>query len=192
LREGFLTREILVRDLMTSPVIDLEESATAKDAAEQMARYRISSVLVTRNKEPVGIVTKRDLVEKVVARDRRPSEVRLSEIMSSPLITVGPDEPLEEAVRLMSKLNVSRLVVTYRGRVAGILSMKDVLKFTPDIMEIVKEQVRIGGITLRTQEPYFEGYCDSCGEWSDMLRRVDDQLLCEECRLELERGRPTE
>jgi signal-transduction protein with cAMP-binding, CBS, and nucleotidyltransferase domain len=192
LREGFLTREILVRDLMTSPVIELEETATAKEAAEEMARYKISSVLVTRNREPVGIVTKRDLVEKVVAKDLRPSEVKLSGIMSSPLITVEPDEPLEKAVRLMSNLNISRLVVTYRGRVAGVLSMKDVLKFTPEIMEIVREQVRIGSITLRTQEPYFEGYCDSCGEWSDMLRRVDDQLLCEECRLELERGRAGE
>ncbi|MCS7127148.1 MAG: CBS domain-containing protein [Thaumarchaeota archaeon] len=183
MKETPLTGEILVRDVMTSPVIELSEEATAADAAQQMAKYRISSVLVMRGNEPVGIVTKRDLVEKVVAKDLKPSEVKLRDVMSSPIITVSPEATIEDAMRTMNKLNVSRLVVAYRGRIAGIISMKDILKFTPDIIEIVREQLRIRGI-VRRPEPYYEGYCDSCGEWSDMLLRVDDSFLCEECRLE--------
>ncbi|MCS7117384.1 MAG: CBS domain-containing protein [Thaumarchaeota archaeon] len=188
MKETPLTSEILVRDVMTSPIIELSVEDTAADAAQQMAKYKISSVLVMRDSSPVGIVTKRDLVEKVVAKDLKPSEVKLREIMSSPIITVRPEETIEEALRTMNKLNVSRLVVAHRGRIAGIISMKDILKFTPDIIEIVREQLKIRGI-VRRPEPYFEGYCDSCGEWSDMLRRIDDHFLCEECRLET--GRET-
>ncbi len=184
----FLSEEITVREVMTSPVIELGGESTANVAAEVMARYKISSILVRKDGRPVGIVTKRDLVEKVVARDRRPSEVRLEEIMSSPLVTVDPSATLEDAVRLMSRLGISRLIVSYKGNVQGIISLKDVLKITPDIISIIKEQFRLSGGPIVKRESYLEGYCDSCGEWSDMLVRIDDQYLCEECRLELEKG----
>ncbi|GBC70737.1 Inosine-5'-monophosphate dehydrogenase [Candidatus Calditenuaceae archaeon HR02] len=184
----FLSEEITVREVMTSPVIELSAESTANVAAEMMARYRISSILVRKDGRPVGIVTKRDLVEKVVAQDKRPSEVKLEEIMSSPLITVDPSATIEDAVRLMTRLGISRLIVSYKGNVQGIISLKDVLKITPDIISIIKEQFKLSGGPIVKRESYLEGYCDSCGEWSDMLVRIDDQYLCEECRLELEKG----
>lgn len=184
----FLSEEITVREVMTSPVIELGAESTANVAAEMMAKYKISSILVRKDGRPVGIVTKRDLVEKVVARDKRPSDVRLEEIMSSPLVTVDPSATIEDAVRLMNRLGISRLIVSYKGNVQGIISLKDVLKITPDIISIIKEQYRLSGGPIVRRESYLEGYCDSCGEWSDMLVRIDDQYLCEECRLELEKG----
>ncbi|MEM0444735.1 MAG: CBS domain-containing protein [Nitrososphaerota archaeon] len=183
----FLSEEITVKEVMTSPVIELDSSSTTDMAAGLMAKYKISSILVSRNGKPVGIVTKRDLVEKVVALDRKPSEVRLEEIMSSPLVTIDPTATLEEALRLMTRLGISRLIVSYKGNVQGIISLKDALKITPDIITIAKEQFRLRGIPISKSEPYLEGYCDSCGEWSDMLVRVEDQYVCEECRLELEK-----
>ena len=188
MRTRFLSEEVFVRDVMSSPVIELDAKESAAHAAEIMAKYGISSVVITRNGEPIGIVTKRDLVEKVVAQDKQPSSVKLESIMSSPLITADPEETLEDAVRKMNKLQVSRLVVTYKGAVKGVLSIKDILKVTPEIIEIVKEQMKLRG-AAQSKEPYMEGYCDSCGEWSDMLVRVDEQYLCEECRLEVEQQR---
>lgn len=184
----FLSEEITVREVMTSPVLELDGSSTADKAAEIMAKYKISSILVTKDGRPVGIVTKRDLVEKVVALDKKPSEVKLEEIMSAPLVTVSPSATLEEAVRLMNRLGISRLIVSYKGGVQGIVSLKDVLKITPDIITIVKEQFKLSGGPVSKRESYLEGYCDSCGEWSDMLVRIDDQYVCEECRIELEKG----
>lgn len=183
----FLSEEITVREIMTSPVIELDSNSTADVAAGLMAKYKISSILVRKNGSPAGIVTKRDLVEKVVALDRKPSEVKLEEIMSSPLVTIDPSATLEEALRLMTRLGISRLVVSYKGNVQGIISLKDALKITPDIITIAKEQFRLRGAPLLKREPYLEGYCDTCGEWSDMLVRVEDQYVCEECRLELEK-----
>jgi signal-transduction protein with cAMP-binding, CBS, and nucleotidyltransferase domain len=185
----FLSEEITVREVMTSPAIELDEDSTADIAAQTMAKYEISSVIVVGKHGPVGIVTKRDLIEKVMAKNRLPSEVKLKEIMSSPLVTIEPSATLEDAVRLMNRIGISRLVVSYKGNVQGIVSLKDVLRITPDIISVVKEQIRARGGPLLKREPYLEGYCDSCGEWSDMLVRVEEQYLCEECRIEIEKGR---
>lgn len=187
MKKLFLSDEVTVRDVMSSPVIEVNVDDTVKIVAELMTKYKISGIVVKKNGKPVGIVTKRDLIEKVVALDKKPSDVRVSEIMSTPLVTASPDETIEEALRRMNKMGISRLVVTYKDEVHGIISVKDILKVTPDILEIVKEQLRLRGAKVLGSEQYLEGYCDSCGEWSDMLVRVDEQYLCEDCRIELEK-----
>lgn len=182
-----VTDELLVRDVMTSPVIESKENETAEELAKKMMKYGVGAIIVTdSNDAPVGIITKTDLVEKVVSRNVLPSKVHAREIMSAPLYTIDPEEKIETALRKMTKLKVGRLVVTYKGRLVGIVSVKDILQVTPELLEIVKENMRIRGIVFPTsKEGYVEGYCDSCGEWSDMLLNIDGQYLCEECRLEL-------
>ncbi len=182
-----LTDELLVRDVMTSPVIESKENETAEELAKKMMKYGVGAVVVTgSNGAPVGIITKTDLVEKVISKNILPSKVHAREIMSTPLHTISPEEKIETALRKMTKLKVGRLVVTYKRRLVGIVSVKDILQVTPEILEIVKENMRIRGIVFPTsKEGYVEGYCDSCGEWSDMLLNIDGQYLCEECRLEL-------
>lgn len=182
-----LTDELLVRDVMTSPVIESKENETAEELAQKMVKYGVGAIVVTgSNGAPVGIITKTDLVEKVISKNVLPSKVHAREIMSTPLHTIGPEEKIETALRKMTKLKVGRLVVTYKKRLVGIVSVKDILQVTPEILEIVKENMRIRGIVFPTsREGYVEGYCDSCGEWSDMLLNIDGQYLCEECRLEL-------
>ncbi|MCS7125366.1 MAG: CBS domain-containing protein [Aigarchaeota archaeon] len=188
-----LTDELRVRDVMSSPVIEASENDTAQQIAQKMEKYNVGSVVITRSGVPVGIVTKTDLVLKVVSRNLKPSEVKTIEIMSSPIHTVEPDTLIEDALRKMTALKVSRLIVTYKNKLVGIVSVKDILQVTPEILEIVKENMRIRGVTLPTsKEGYIEGYCDECGEWSDMLLNVDGRYICEECRLELARRRAEE
>ena len=182
-----ITDELLVRDVMSSPVIESREDETAEDVARKMVKYNVGAVVITgQNGAPIGIVTRTDLVDKVIAKNLRPNEVKASDIMSSPLQTIEPDAKIEEAVKKMNKLRISRLAVVYKRRLAGLVSLKDILQVTPEILEIVKENMRIRGITLpRSMEGYVEGYCDSCGEWSDMLLNVEGQYICEDCRIEL-------
>jgi len=182
-----LTDELLVRDVMTSPVIESKENETAEELAQKMMKYNVGAVVITgENGAPVGIVTKTDLVEKVVSKNLLPNQVHARDIMSAPLHTIEPEAKIEDALRKMTKLKVGRLVVTYKKRLVGIVSVKDILQVTPEILEIVKENMRIRGITFPTSmEGYVEGYCDGCGEWSDMLLSIDGQYLCEDCRLEL-------
>jgi len=189
-----LTDEVLVREVMSSPVIEAEEHETAEDAAKKMMRYGVGAIIVTGQRgEPVGIVTKTDLVNKVIAKNLKPNEVKLKDIMSTPLQTIDPDARIEEALRKMNKLKVNRLAVIYKNRLAGLVSIKDILRVTPEILEIVKENMKIMGVSFpRSKEGYVEGYCDNCGEWSDMLLNVEGRYLCEDCRLELLREKRKE
>ena len=189
-----LTDEVLVREVMSSPVIEAEEHETAEDAAKKMMKYGVGAIIVTGQRgEPVGIVTKTDLVNKVIAKNLKPNEVELKDIMSTPLQTIDPDARIEEALRKMNKLKVNRLAVIYKNRLAGLVSIKDILRVTPEILEIVRENMKIMGVSFPgSKEGYIEGYCDNCGEWSDMLLNVEGRYLCEDCRLELLREKRKE
>lgn len=181
-----LAEELRVKDVMSSPVIDADVEETAEDVANKMVHYDIGSVVVTEKGFPVGIITKRDLVYKVVAKNLKPNEVKAKDIMSSPIHVARPDEMIDNALRKMNKLRIDHLAVVHKDKLVGIISTTDILQVTPEILDIVREKMRMGNVKV-SGETYTEGFCDACGEWSDMLLRVDDQYLCEDCRMELER-----
>jgi len=139
-------------------------------------------------------VTKRDLVDKVMADDVKPSDVSVTKIMSSPLYTVSPDEEIGAVLRKMTRLKISRLAVVYKGQLAGMVTVKDILQVTPEILDIIRERMKIEGkVDLLSKEARpSEGYCDSCGEWSDLLMPVNGRFICEECRLDLAEERKKE
>lgn len=186
-RPTTLAEEVLVRSVMSSPVVEVKRDHTVRQIAEKMKKYHVGSVVVVEDGKPLGIVTKRDLVDKVLADDLKPSDVPVTKIMSSPLHTVSPDEEIGAALREMTRLKVSRLAVVYKGRVSGIVSIKDILQVTPEILEIIRERMRIEGKVqpLPKEARPTEGNCDSCGEWSDLLIPINGRFICEECRLDL-------
>ncbi len=181
---------VLVKDVMTSPVIMIQEDDHAVKAAQLMDKHNIGCVIVgTKEGKPIGVITERDLVARVVAEDARPSEVMAKDIMSAPLITIDSDKTLEESARIMSQLNIRRLGVMHKGNLIGIISSKDILAVTPELIEIIREKARIEGENLAEEtrvSPPSAGYCDNCGIWSDSLREVEGIFLCEDCRIEQE------
>ncbi|HDN62548.1 MAG TPA: CBS domain-containing protein [Candidatus Bathyarchaeota archaeon] len=181
--------KMLVKDVMSSPVITVNEDSTVEEAAKLMAEYNIGCVIVTKNNgKPVGIITENDLVRRVVSKNLRPSEVKSKEVMSSPLITIDPEKTVMEAARLMSKRNVRRLAVMYKGRLEGIVAGKDILAITPELIEIIEEKARIENDNLSEEmgeSVPMAGYCDYCGQWSENLKEVEGKFLCDECRIEL-------
>ena len=178
---------MLVKDVMSSPVITVYEDETAHKVAQMMNDYNVGCIIVkTRGDKPIGIITERDLVVRVMAKDMRPSEIVAKEIMTTPLITVKPEETVSEAARRMSRLNIRRLGVMYKGDLIGVVSSKDILAVTPELIEIMQEKARIEEESEEPVEnPSSAGYCDNCGTWSDNLKEVEGNFLCEECQLEL-------
>ena len=117
-----------VRDVMTKEVVTVESSASVQEAAELMNGKNIGSLVVVEQGAPVGIITERDIVRKVVARRRNPEEVRVSEIMSKPLIHVSPNAFIFEAAEIMGKNQIRRLPVIEREALVGIITMYDIIK----------------------------------------------------------------
>lgn len=183
---------MLVRDVMTSPVVTVNQDEPVDKVAQLMNKHHIGCVIVTTEDEkPIGIITERDLAERVVAKDVRPSEVIAKEIMSAPLVTVHSEKTISEAAKRMSLRDIRRLAVMHRGELAGIISSKDILAVTPELIETIQERARIENQNLVEEieeAPPSAGHCDNCGVWSDGLREVEGSFLCEECRLEIPRS----
>jgi len=181
---------MLVKDVMSSPVFTIDEDAAVNEAARLMDEYELGCIIVTSKEgKPLGIITERDLVKRVLAKNARASKLSAKDVMTTPLITIDPDETLSDAARRMSALNVRRLGVMYKGNLAGIISSRDILAITPELIEIIQERAKIEGrpaIEEDTEYPPMAGYCDRCGLWSNALEEVEGSFLCEECRTELE------
>ena len=185
---GLRTR-MIVKDVMSSPVVTLGEDATSNKVAHVMDENELGCVIVTNKAgKPVGILTERDLVIRVLAKNLIPDAIKAKEIMTSPLVTIEPDATVSEAARRMSRLNIRRLGVTYKGNLVGLVSSKDIIGVMPELIEIIQERSRIEGSieAEETEEAPLSGYCDRCGVFSENLKDVNGQNLCEDCRIELE------
>lgn len=180
---------MLVKDVMSSPVVTIRENEPVNKAAQLMDKHNVGCIIVTSKEgKPLGIITERDLVARVLAKSTQASKLPVKEVMTSPLITIDPDETLSEAARRMSRLDIRRLGVMYKGNLVGLVSSKDILAITPELIEIMQEKARIEGGTAREELPEYSplaGYCDRCGRWSDELKEVEGSFLCDECQVEL-------
>jgi CBS domain-containing protein len=116
-----------VRDAMTSDPQTSEPGGAVADAARIMKEADTGIVPVVDGDRLVGTITDRDIVVRVVAEGKDPHAVRVDEVASRELVTIDPDQDLDEALRLMAKHQVRRLpVVEEDGRLVGILSQADV------------------------------------------------------------------
>jgi signal-transduction protein with cAMP-binding, CBS, and nucleotidyltransferase domain len=184
---------MLVKDVMSNPVITIEENAPANRAAQRMDKDDLGCVIVTNKQgKPLGIITERDLVVRVLAKNVKPDSLKASEVMTSPLITIEPDATISDAARQMSRLNIRRLGVLYKGQIAGLISSKDILGVMPELLETIQERTRIENESREPEEASVEesrgpltGDCDNCGIWSDNLVQHNGEFLCEDCRVEL-------
>ncbi|MGB9842033.1 MAG: cyclic nucleotide-binding/CBS domain-containing protein [Candidatus Bathyarchaeales archaeon] len=187
-----LRTKMLVKDVMSSPVVTVNEDAASNKVARLMEENELGCVIVTsKDGKPLGIITERDLVIRVLSKNLKPDAVKAKEIMTSPLVTIEPDATINEAAKKMNRLNIRRLGVIYKGNLVGVVSSKDILGVMPELIEIIQERTRIERATdmeesAEVEEAPLSGYCDRCGVFSDNLKNVDGHNLCEDCRIELE------
>lgn len=117
-----------VRDVMTRNPLTLPANATLVEAAISMRDANIGDILVTKRGnggELCGILTDRDIVVRALAEGRNPDETRLDDICSQRLVTISPDEEVEDAVRVMREEHVRRIPVMENGRAIGVVSLGD-------------------------------------------------------------------
>ncbi len=103
--------------------------ATVYDAIALMAERGIGALLVMEDEQLIGIVTERDYARKVILLDRSSRDTPVSTIMSSDIVTVRPNQTIEACMELMTEKRIRHLPVVQDGRVIGILSIGDLVKF---------------------------------------------------------------
>jgi len=134
---------VKAKEIMKSPIITASASASVEEIARIMRDREIGGVVIEKGGKLCGIITRKDIVYKVVAEGKDPKKVKAEEIMSKPLITVDANDNLTEIARKMGKHDIRRVVVVNRGQPVGVISDKDVLRVAPEIIEILSEYLRI-------------------------------------------------
>ena len=126
---------MLVKDVMNRDVKTIEPGETILEAAKRMNEFRIGCLVVVRKTELVGIVTERDILEKVVAEDKRASRVRVSQAMTRDPVMIGEGKDILEAVDAMNKSHIKKLPVVSGQRLVGILTVTDLAMVQPELIK---------------------------------------------------------
>ena len=118
-----------IRDVMTSNPSAIEADKTVVDAAKLMRDEDVGLTPVVEGGRLVATLTDRDIAVRVVAEGKDPQSTRVRDVASSDLVTIDPDQELDEALRLMAQHQVRRLpVVEEDGRLVGVVAQADVAK----------------------------------------------------------------
>jgi CBS domain-containing protein len=119
---------VLVKNVMSKPVVTVEPKSTVVDAAGQMKNAKIGCLIVIDSQDkPLGIVTESDFIYKVLA-EKRPFDTSVSGIMSKDIKTIKEDESIDQAARVMAAHRIRRLPVVKNKKLVGIVTLKDVVK----------------------------------------------------------------
>ena len=115
-----------VRDQMVASVVSLEPGTSVVDAAKRMIQQEKGPLPIVEGERPVAIVTDRDIIAHVVAEGRDPKSMTVDNIASHDLVTIGPDEDINQARRLMDEHELDRILVVEDDRLVGIISEADI------------------------------------------------------------------
>lgn len=119
-----------VSEIMTTGVEKVSSKATAADAVKRMMELHITSLIVDKDSgdDSYGIVTRKDILDKVVAEGLEFGKVKVSRIMSKPVFTVHPDDDIHGVAKLMTKMNVRRFPVHDGHDLVGLISNSDIFR----------------------------------------------------------------
>lgn len=172
-----------VCDAMTRKPIAVSPDTTVMECAQLMKDNLVGSLVVIDGYSLKGYLTEDAIIQKIVANDLRASRVMVKDIMASNVVTVEPEKDIYDALMLMKEHNVRQLPVIDRGRLVGLLTIKDILKIEPQLFELITERImlREEGEKL-PMLANLEGQCDSCGSYSVRLYEANDVFLCRGCQ----------
>lgn len=124
-----------VSDAMRKDVVTVDGDISVAEASMNMREKSEGCAIILRQGTPVGIVTERDVTWKVAGNGLDPKSMKVSEIMSTPLITIDPDADLAEAARIMEQYKIRRLAVARKGALYGVLTAADIARHLEGYVE---------------------------------------------------------
>lgn len=182
--------KILVADIMTRDPVTIGPEASLLDCARMMVKKRVGSLLITSKKKLLGFISEKDILWAMIKKSKEDlSKIMAIDIAPRKIATINPFISVKEAVRKMKKLKFERLPVIHNGELVGIITVKDILGFYPELyseldeFDKIKEEyrkllrVKKAKIIPRTRD----GICEECGK-RDFLLEVNGMLMCESCR----------
>ena len=122
-----MVNSTFVKDIMKTNVVSIDSSMSIKEAAEMMNDIEIGGIVVMENNTATGIITERDVVRRIVAKNKGYS-TKLKDVMSTPLVTISPDETVWELAQLMKVKKIHRIPVISGNKLVGMVSTTDLAR----------------------------------------------------------------
>ena len=125
-----------VRDIASTTFVSLDEDTLVAEAAKTLYKQETCTIIVThydstsRQRIPIGIVTERDIIFRVVAQNKGPFKVTLKDIISFPIITIDSEEPAEKALAILKQNGINRLPVINNGNLIGLVTTEMIARKT--------------------------------------------------------------
>jgi signal-transduction protein with cAMP-binding, CBS, and nucleotidyltransferase domain len=181
------SRDQKIKDLVDKEIITIDESALISDSVRIMKDKGISSIFVTRSGNrgahapafPIGIVTERDILYRVVAENKSPYKTTVKEVMSAPVISIDEQATIDDTIKLMRGKNIRRLIVSRGERddayPIGVVTLMSIVGNVPaESLELAElESPRPG----KTVETIINITCPYCGskfqEKTDLSKHID-------------------
>lgn len=117
-----------VEEVMVKPVMTLSVASTVKEAVETMSKCEIGCLVILHDETPVGIITERDMIKRVLLDARDPLTTKLSQIMSAPIMFGEPKMSIQDAVALMTEKKIKHLPIIENGCLVGLITLTDLIR----------------------------------------------------------------
>jgi len=174
---------VKVKEVMKKNVITADPELSMSDIAKIMTNNRVGSVVVMKKNKPIGIVTDSDIVT-IVAKGKSPSSVKVKNApkRKGGFVKAGPNDSIMAIAKKMRKTGVKRVPVIENGKLLGMVSDKEILLVSPELLNIMSEKLkmRVENVADPTRE--ISGICEHCESYSDQLTNNNGRWICEDCK----------
>lgn len=133
---------VLVRDVMSKDIRVVRPDTSMREVVATMNKFDIGSIIVVQGERPVGIITERDILRRLVEPCLPPETLTARQVMTAPVLTINENASIEEAAKLMAKKRIKRLPVINDGKIVGIITYTDIVSKVPTLLSILEELVR--------------------------------------------------
>ena len=175
-----------VYDCMTTKPISITSDISLEECAKVMAQNHVGALVIKENHISKGLITEQDIVRKVIAKGVNPLTKKVKDFMETKLITIGTNDDIYDALIKMRDYNIRHLPVVDKGKMVGLLTLKDVLKIEPSLFELLVEKFELREETRKPIDRIIqrEAICQGCGAYAEDIKKVKGSLLCERCAAE--------
>jgi CBS domain-containing protein len=182
-------RRIAVGDVMTRNFIHVTPKSSLHECAKKIVRNGLNTLPVINSNKLVGLITSRDILWAITKKPNiNLKKIMAMEIAKRKVAVIKPSLEISQAIQKMRTYNFRTLPVLSKGKIIGIVNLRDILKIEPELYPEIGELYQIKEeerkLKQTNEEWPLEGFCDNCGAFNELLK-VYDQLLCPDCREEL-------
>jgi CBS domain-containing protein len=136
--EDRVSELVFVKEIMRSDVKTARPDSAVSHVVEKMNRFDIGSIVIVQEKRPIGIITERDVLRKVVEHCLDPSVCKAKEIMTAPIVTLEEGSSVSDAMKLMAGRGIKRLPVVRNQELVGIVTATDLIRNNPMLAKVLK------------------------------------------------------